>query len=295
MMKPDPLFSGYAPEVLGVHGTIGSGKSFLSLTISQFWPADLAARAKSGGKKIVLEDLFAFEVDSNPYAGCSTLGIEVPGLSLQKLRGDPKEWAKYGFSRRPSVLEAAGLYAKLLTERCAKGQTHFGLIDTVSGLDGAFLAHNNVVVAGDPQLASNKYAVWQLNLASHQKFHDAVKFAGALAVIYDMHTRAVDEATDSAKKKNVSVLVAGGSKFVPAVTGQSAGVYKRDMTMQFVCRVKRVPGKKGAEAIARTVITDVDDEAGEIKQRYSGVLPQEMKPDLRAAYKLIRAAQKRWT
>lgn len=291
-MKPDALFDNYDPEIVGAHGGIGTGKTFLAATISQFWPTDLAARLKGTGKKVALEDVYWFEIDSNATAGFSTIGVEVPKFNLQAVMSREAEWKKYGFTRRPSIIEAMGKFVALLKDRVAKGQTRFAIIDTVTALDGSLIVYHTKIADADTGQAGNKYYKWQLNFAAHQLFHDSLKWSGA-NLVYCMHSKAVDEDTTSAKKKNQTVLMAGGAQFAPAISGQSAAVYKRDMTMQLLCKVSREPGKKGAGSLVRKIITDVQSD-GETKNRYGGILPLEMDPNLRAIYKAVRAAQAKW-
>lgn len=294
-MKADPLFDNQEPEIVGIHGPIGSGKTFAAATLSQFWPGNIIERTKSsGGKKIVLEDVLWGVIDSNATAGFTVMGVE-PGCiyNFQKIRGSEAEWKKYGFNRRPSILETAMRFTILARERAQKGQTRIVIVDTASGLDGAFVIHSTDTAMNDPKLAGNKYARWDLNLSANTKFHDALKFSGVQVICYCMHSRPVDEESDAAKKKNLMVLVAGGAKFAPAITGQSAAVYKRDMTQEFFCKVTRVPGKKGNEAKKYSILTDVCEE-GETKSRYGNIVPVEIDPNLRAFYKLVRAAQNKW-
>lgn len=292
-MKSDILFDNYEPECVNIHGEIGCGKTWLAASASQFWPGDkIAERLKGVGKKIELEDCLWFGIDSNAIAGFSIIGVTVPYFSLQKVMTVEAEWKKWGLAHKPSVIEASNRFCKILGERFAKGQTRFGIIDTVSKLDESFINYHKKVVANDSSLSGNKYALWQLNYAAHCLFHESLKFTGA-NLIYCMHSQSVADDTEQAKKKNVTVLMAGGASFAPAISGKSAAAYKRDATMQLLVRTTIVPGKKGHDAKKRIVITDVSAE-GETKNRYGGVLPQETEPDLRKMYKTIRAAQNRW-
>lgn len=291
-MRADPLFDSFDPECIDIHGGIGCGKSFLAATISQFWPGNIAERTKGTGKKVVLEDIFWFIIDSNAIAGFSIIGVECPSYNLQKVMGIEAEWKKVGFARKPSLIEAVNKYGTLLKDRVAKGLTRFAVVDTVTGLDGSLINYHRKMVENDASLSGNKFALWQLNYAAHQLFHDTLKFSG-VNILYCMHSKSVDEETIQAKKKNQTVLMAGGATFAPAISGQSAAVYKRDATMQLLVKASVIPGKKGHEAKSRKVITDISSD-GETKQRYAGILPQEAEPNLRAMYATIRKAQARW-
>jgi hypothetical protein len=296
-MKPDPLFESFLPEIIGVHGRIGVGKTFLAATLSQFWPRSLAER-KTATKKIMLEDCYWFEVDSNATAGFSVLGIDTPKLSMQALRGSKKAWEGAGFKMRPTVIEVMDLYQRTLVKRCADGQTHFGIVDTVSTLDASMVTYHRMIVDRErsPNEKENKYALWQRNFVAHQIFTDALKYSGAYCVIYLMHSRAKEQeaGNEAAKKKNMSALIFGDAEIDPAVTGQSAGLYKRDPTMQLYCTAKRVPGKQGHDSLVRGVYTDFNLAGSECKNRYGEVLLLEEKPNLRDMFTKIRAAQRKW-
>lgn len=262
-------------EIFIVLGNIGAGKTFFSASASNYMPKSLPAK-----KRTVLEDMLWMGFDAGAAAGFKHNKLSVPYLDIVQIMSDPDIYEHHGFTTRPpTITEALNIMHNLADDYIAEGKTHFLVVDTITTLDVMLLDHHRKVCKGD----TNTYAKYDLNLAAHSEHHNRNKATG-INVIYNCHSRAVGE-SPSQKDKNVSVLVVGGSRFIPDITGRAPAIYKRDASAQIVIAATKRPKVPG---LSRKVYIGYNDIGWEGKNRYEGLLPDEMEPNLGKILEIIK-------
>jgi hypothetical protein len=264
--------------IVCIHGAMASGKTFLAASADPSFPSKLPA-----AKMVSLDKTLWIAADQDATAGFAHNKLRVRSISIPNLMGIEKLWRAAGFSRPPSVMEASKYALDTAQELALDGIIENVVVDTVTTWDLHLISYHEVKYAAHP----NQYEAFKHNRAAHALIHTKLVASGA-NIIYLFHTRAVGDDTKNEKSKNVSVLVAGGAKFVPDVTGQAPKFYKHDATLQLVMKATRAPGKK---TLSRKVLTSVNDEGMECKNRFEGVLDHEEEPNLRRIFGKIRAAQ----
>jgi hypothetical protein len=242
-------------EVIVIHGGIGSGKTTMALSASEFAPSKWVQK-KGRGKLIDLADMFWLQYDVKALAGARILGVRVPVFNV----------IQYMVEHNCDIIQAteAGLNAAI------DSKAKFLVPDTITAFDAKLLAMHMRDCVGHP----NKYEAYKLNLAAHAEFTDAATATG-MHIIYLTHTRRFDrDADERGQNKAAAITVVGGAELLPDITGQAPKFYKRDATLQIVMKAFKDPKTR---KIVREAHIGVNDE-GEGKNRYEGLLPDVQSP-----------------
>lgn len=241
-------------EVVLITGEIGAGKTYSFLTISDFMPNNSKGPIFPAPKRTVLEDLFVLQADRK-----ATAGAKGDKLVLQKF-----DFVRYMLEKQCNILSA--IDAAL--DACYKFVDKYGRgakigVDTISKLDEKTINHYRQ----DPPDPGNKWSCYQANYFNHIDFYNQLVDTGAdIYFLCHLKTRR-DEDSDTASV----VKIATGGKRVPALIGQSEGVYKRDGVLQIAihAHAEKVRGKLVTK---RRAIFGLNDMGYETKNRYERTL-----------------------
>jgi len=264
-------------EIVLVTGNISAGKTFLAGTASDFWPAKLPA-----AKMVTLEDMFWLQFDAKATAGFKHNNIKVATFDVNRFMSREELWSQ-SYRVQPTIVQAieAGLQAG--AEFVAKnGPQSKIVVDTLSKMDYKLFLYHSEKAEKEQQMGGkeNTYRKFDLNLMAHNRFHESIKGLGA-DIIYCCHLKAEKQDADKAQ----ATKVIGGASWVPDLIGQAPKYYKSDETLQLVLKATRAPRSK---EVTRRVLIGINDEGYESKNRYEGLLPNEMEADLGKIMRLIR-------
>jgi hypothetical protein len=261
--------------VVCIHGPMGAGKTFLAASASEEFPAMLPAKVMTG-----LSDIYWGAADRGATDGFKHNNLRVPLFSFTRFMGEREQWEAAGLRAAPTIVQTCDHFVRTVGERVQAGRTKTVVVDTMTTLDSHLFAYHSKKFEGHP----NHYEAYKHNLAAHLIFHTRLCQTGA-NILYLFHTRATSDETMSEKAKNASVLVAGGARFVPDLTGQAPKFYKHDASLQLVMMASKVPGKKQLE---RKVLVGLNDKGYEGKNRFEGILSEVEEPHLGKIFAKIR-------
>lgn len=266
-------------DCVGILGPIGAGKTFLAATASEMFPKKLPA-----GKMVTLDDMIWLLHDRKGTAGFKHNNLRVPVIDFHQIRNTEAIYRKHGYTAPPNAVQTTDIMLKLLEDQVGKFAPRWVVNDTVSSHDFELLQHNLKLYANDP----NKFEPYKQNLSAHGLFYARLR-ALNVGLIFLFHAKAAVERTEQDRQKSVMVKIAGGSEFVPDITGQAAKIYKRDETLQLVILATRDPR---SHKIIRKVFVGINDKGWEGKNRYEGLLPDTCDPDLRPLLDAINKGAK---
>lgn len=258
--------------VVFVHAPQGFGKSTLSVTVSEQCPWPLPAK-----KKTIVDDIFYLGADSKATVGFRSLNIGVANLlDLGLLRSREDRWRAAGFKQAPTCSEALHFALdeaeKWCQARPATARGHF-VLDTASKIDSDYWVEfdqgNGIQTAG-------------MILQQTRFMHDRILNMGFETIIYLAHDKALMEFDGAMAGKNADVVKKAGkslegARIVPAITGQSVGVFNRDAILELSIDAPRDPGTRRRK---RWVYT-VPHEGKECKNRFEAALDEKEEPNLR--------------
>jgi hypothetical protein len=261
--------------VVCIHGPMSAGKTFLAASASEHYPADLPA-----AKMVDLGDLYWGAADRGAVDGFKHNNIRVPVFNFTRFMGDRELWSKH-FNAEPTIIQTANHFVRTAKERVVSGLTKTIVVDTLTTLDSHFFAYHAAKYAAHP----NHYEAYKHNLAAHLLFHTSLCQTGA-NILYLFHSRAAgDESSVSEKAKQASVLVAGGARYVPDLTGAAPKFYKHDASLQLVMMATKEAGKK---KLIRKVLIGLNDKQYEGKNRFEGLLNEIEEPNLKTIFQKIK-------
>jgi hypothetical protein len=267
-------------EIIIVYGEMGSGKTFAAATASNYAPKEFPAKSKT-----ILKDMFWIQCDAKATAGFAHNNISVATFDVFRFMSNEALWAAYDIKKEPTIVDAtkwAIASAKEFINNNSKERVKI-VIDTLSAYDTASITHFDAVCKNHP----NAYEAYKLNLGNHRVFHEALRRLDA-DIIYLCHSRAFTDDSTSDKNKAVRTKVAGGGSYAPDLTGAAPGIYKRDASLQLVCKAFKEK-VKGKSTIKRKLLIGLNDLNYEAKNRYEGILPDEQEPvNINALYTLLR-------
>lgn len=244
-------------EVILVTGEISAGKTYYALTASDFMPNNNKGPIFPAPRRTILKDMFWLQADRKATAGAKgdKLAVETFDFVRHMAKNDCNILSAIdaGVDEAYKFVDRAleqGLYPKLV-------------VDTISKLDEKTINHYR----REFEDSANEWAPYKANYFNHIDFYDQLVATGA-DVIFLCHLKT---RRDEDKPDASVVKIASGGKRVPAVIGQSEGVYKRDGVLQIAIHSysDKVRGKLVTK---RRAIFGLNDLGYETKNRYERTL-----------------------
>jgi hypothetical protein len=253
-----------------VHGPIGSGKTFLAGTMSQYHTS------YPEKKWTHYKDMLWIPFDSGATDGFQHNNVDIDCVPVDDILAGKEPMPGFD-ARHGSIVSFLSALNKVLYKLVQDSGYKTLVVDTVSTLN------DDTVTYLDGQ-TDDTWTLYRRNLAINKKFSMALRATG-VTIIYLCHSTAPNkEATD----KNKEVLMAGATEFVPDVPGKAAGHLKRHASVQIF--VTRIVDPKTRES---TRFIELASKKGEGKNRFEGLLPAKSPPNLRPLIAKIEESKKR--
>jgi len=232
-----------------VYGPPKTGKTFLGLTASKFYPTSLPA-----GEMTDLDDVIYLDFDDG-LSGLSEQNLSVPRIDLSKLDGK-------------GLVDALTEVPKAITPRIKEGQTKTVVIDTISTLNTMLVAHYKQAYP-DPR---HQGIMYNEILRSHLKFFNSIRMLPCNILVLSHAQFKVDFTGDGTmSKKKQAESMPGQSEVVPDITGRAGNFYRASTSIMMPMLKRRMGGKNdralyphgygGFEAGSRFAVLEEKEEA----------------------------------
>lgn len=213
---------------LFIYGPPKHGKTFCAASISKHWPDKLPAL-----KKTVLSDVLWLSADKGALDGMREQNVIVPEFNVHKLRGTEAAYKAAGLREPPNIIQLMTLFVKTATDLARAGELRAVVVDTVSAIDKALIEYyeENPIRANSG--AIDKFAMYRHILLTHRKFRDALARL-PVHVVFLAHAKQINE--DTAKDSTIKRAGAGPGSYdiQPDITGQGAGEYYRNISLEAI-------------------------------------------------------------
>ena len=273
----------FTGAVIFTHAPQGHGKSTFALTVSEQCPWPLPAK-----KATTIDDIFYIATDAKATLGFRTLNVAVANvLDLCLLRSQEARWKAAGFKSSPSASEAINFAIEEAGKWAEAHPNGHLVLDTASKLDSDFWCEfaydQNGNLRNGLQIAG---IILQLTRVMHDRFM-SMPWA---TVHYLAHSKALNEFEGTISNPNDPVTrkafkALEGARIVPAITGQSVGVFNRDAILELSIEAPRDPGTKRR----KRWVYSVPHEGKETKCRFEAALSEKEEACLRLILEKVGA------
>ena len=259
-----------------IHGPPGHGKTRCAAMASKGW----------GTKEKVLDDQLWIMFDHHGLAGLVAEGYTIPYVI------DVPLLIKEGKNGRPlNALQALAIvYTTMYAAIAAYPGIRIVIGDTISALDDMLVKYWDENCPETKGGKRNTMEMWTCLRNSHTQFFDVLTSVDKY-IIFLAHPKTVDEEHANAIQlaKIQSVSTPGKANLIPQITGQSLGLYTKHTSLEM--SLLAIPGAGLSKTSTRKLFSHAN--AGyRGKNRFQGIIPDEMDADLGKVIELIEGAVK---
>lgn len=267
--------------IINIYGPPGAGKTWAALTLSEYWPEDIAERT-TDSNKIVLEDIIHVGFDSAALAGlvCHNVTVKYAynfAAMIQEL----------GFETATETLidEVASI---LDEDKSIKGVIY----DTITTADGYSLAHWE-----HPDVCPSTYRggervpdtrrMFGLHLAWHRAFQTASSQVPAdTSIINLFHEKYLDDSGDNTAAAKARKIGDVSVNTVPATTGSAWQYYTASSSLELA--IIKSTSKRGGKVIYDRKLYPYTYDGKRTKNRFEHLLQKPLDPNLKQLLNLIK-------